>query len=120
MSQEVADALDRQVGRRKSLGIASVLTLAGEDRGDALAPGFLDRSQDPWLVVDENVVLRRIASLDVIQRLFLVDVDQHVAVHGLPAAGPLDLAGLEDPRTVRKDHRRTPRAGPFQGCEPPG
>src|SRR2546428_439978 len=41
MSHEVADALDRQIGRTiggDRFRIVSVLPLAGEDRGDALAP----------------------------------------------------------------------------------
>src|SRR5439155_1202156 len=96
MSQEVADAFDRDVSRTIGLRVASVLALARKDRGDALAPGLLDRGQDPRLVVHKNVVLRWIALLDVIQRLFLVDINQHVAVHGLRDAGPLDLAGQED------------------------
>src|SRR5438034_1910502 len=103
MSQEVADAFDRDVSRTIGLRVASVLALARKDRGDALAPGLLDRGQDPRLVVHKNVVLRWIALLDVIQRLFLVDINQHVAVHGLRDAGPLDLAGLEDHVTVGED-----------------
>src|SRR5882724_9552808 len=117
MSQEVTDALDRQVGRTVRLRIARVLTLAGKDRGDAVAPAVLDRGQDPRLVVHQDVVLRRIASLDVVQRRFLVDIDQHVAVHGLPDAGAFDLARLEDHVAVGEDDRRAPRAEPFQDVE---
>src|SRR5206468_12941550 len=83
MSQEVADAFDRDVSRTIGLRVASVLALARKDRGDALAPGLLDRGQDPRLVVHMNVVLRWIALLDVIQRLFLVDIKQHKPLHAL-------------------------------------
>jgi len=72
MRQEVADAFDCQVRRTIGLRIVSVLTLTRKDRRHALAPGFLDRGQDPRFVVHEDVVLCRIALLDVIQRLFLV------------------------------------------------
>src|SRR5215471_15810137 len=68
MTQEVADPVDRQIRRTIRLRVASVLTLPGKDRRDALTPGFLDRGQDPRLVVHQDVVLRRVAPLDVTQR----------------------------------------------------
>src|SRR5438128_1628187 len=120
MSQKVADAFDRQVGRTIGLRIASVLTLARKDRRDALAPRFLDCGQDSRFVVYQYIVLRRIAARDVIQLFFLVDVDQHVALHGLPDAGPLDLARLEHHVAVREDDRRAPRAELFEDVERPG
>ena len=46
-----------EVGGPIGLRIASVLTLARKDRGDAVAPGFLDRGQDSRFVVHQDVVL---------------------------------------------------------------
>src|SRR5262249_8345164 len=120
MTQEVADPVDRQIRRTIRLRVASVLTLPGKDRGDALTPSFLDGGQDRWLVVYQAVVLRRVAALDVLQRLLLVDVDQDVAIHRLEDARTLDFSGLEDHISVREDDRRTPSAEPLQDVERPG
>src|SRR4030095_7306633 len=117
MGHEIADTLDRQIGRTIAVGITRVLPLAWEDRGDPVTPDILDRVQDPRLVVHENVMARGIALLDIIQRLLLVDVDQHVALHRLGDPGPLDLAGLEDNVAVRQDHGGAPGAEPLQDVE---
>jgi hypothetical protein len=90
MTQEVADTFDGQVSRTIGLRFASVLTPAAKDRGHAITTGFLERGQDPRLVVHDDVVLRRLAPLDIIQRLFRVDVDQHVPIHRLEDARSLD------------------------------
>src|SRR6266566_3861424 len=66
------------------------------------------------------LVLRRIAARDLIQHFFLMDEDQHVTVHGLPDAGALDLARLEDDVAVGEDHCRAPLAEPFEDVERPG
>ena len=57
-----------------------------------------------------DVVLRRVAPLDVVELLLLVDVDQDVAVDGVEQPRALDLARLEDDVAVREDHRRAPGA----------
>ena len=70
MGHEIADLFDGQISRAIGVRIARVLPLAGEDRGDAVAPRFLHDREDPRFVVHEDVVLRRIAPLDVVQCLF--------------------------------------------------
>ena len=69
MSHQIADPLDRQIGRAIGLRIPGVLSLARKNRRDVVAPRVLDGSEDPRLVVHEDVVLGRITSLDVIERL---------------------------------------------------
>src|SRR5262249_4631481 len=72
--QEISDALEHDVGGRISAhlgGVVRVVTLPGEDRGDALAPGGLDGGAEPRLVVDEHVVIRRISPFDVLQLALL-------------------------------------------------
>ena len=96
-------------------GSWSAGALPGEHRGHPLRPIFLGGGEDAQLVVDENIVVCRIAPLDVVQRLLLVDVDQHIAVDRLGNAGSLDLARLEDDVAVGQDHRRAEAAQPPQG-----
>ena len=46
-------------------------------------PGFpaaLARVEDAKLVVDDHVVIGRVAALDVVEFVLLVDVDEHVTV----------------------------------------
>jgi hypothetical protein len=109
MRQKVGDVLDLQVRRRAAglrRGGQSVLALARQDGGHALLPLLLDRRQDARLVVDEHVVPGGIALHHVGQRLFLVDVDQHLAVHRVGDAGALHLARLEDHVAVGQHHHR--------------
>jgi hypothetical protein len=57
-----------------------ILSLSRKNRGDATAPSVLDRGEDSRLVVHQDVVQCRIAGLDIVEREFLVDVDQHMRV----------------------------------------
>ena len=75
-----------------------------------LAPDLLDGGQDAELVVDQDVVLGRVAPLDVVELLLLVDVDQDVAVDGLEQARAMDLARLEDDVAVGEDDDGAPTA----------
>jgi hypothetical protein len=52
----------------------------------------------------------REALLDVVQHVFLVNVDQHVAMKGFRQAGVFDLPRLEDGIAVAQDYRRSPVA----------
>ena len=49
-------------------------------------------------------MLGGIAPLDVVELLFLVDIDQDVALDGLEKAGPLDLSRLKDNIAIRQNH----------------
>ena len=105
--------VDRDVRGRVSgqrLGVVRVVSLAREDGGHAGAPDLLDRGQDAQLVVDQHVVTGRVALLDVVQLLLLVDVDEHAAFDRLEEPGALDLARLEDHVAVGQDDRRSPGA----------
>src|SRR5262249_29141202 len=75
--EQVSDPVYGHVGcgeGGEGVRVMRILSLSGKDGGDAGAPGLLDRCKDARLVIHENVVQRRIAGLDIIEREFLVDV----------------------------------------------
>jgi hypothetical protein len=120
--EQVGDVLDRDVrgraaGQRR--GVVGVVPLAREDRGHAGAPGLLHRGQDAQLVVDQHVVARRVALLDVVQLPLLVDVDEHAALDGVQQPGALDLARLEDHVAVGDDDGESPGAEPLDQQQRP-
>ena len=57
------------------------LALARQNGGYAVAPGGLHRREDARLVVDQDVMIGRIPPLDVIQGLFLMDIDQYLPLY---------------------------------------
>ena len=54
-------------------------------------------------------MLGRKSPLDVVQGLFLMDIDQHFSVRDLGQSPMLDLARLEDDIAVRSGSRSEPR-----------
>src|SRR6476660_7769755 len=79
--EQVSDPVHRHVGcgeGSEGLRVMCILSLAGQNGGDAGAPGFLDRGEDSRLVIHQDVVQRRIAGRDIIERKFLVDIDQYM------------------------------------------
>src|SRR5512140_783157 len=111
--EQVADALDRQVGRRigrEDAGIERVMPLAREDGREPLPQDLLHRRQDAELVVDHDVMAGRVALLDVVEHLLLVDVDEDPALDRVPQSRSLDLARLEDHVAVGQDDRGPPLA----------
>ena len=92
------------------LRLVRVVPLPHEHGGQASVPGLLHRRQDPELVVDHDVAPCRIPAFDVVQHLFLVDVDQHLALDRRPQPRPLDLARLKDDVAVGEE--RGPPAPP--------
>src|SRR5262245_10999366 len=120
VSDEVPDALQNDVGGRISAhfgGVVRVVTLAGEDRGDAVGPGGLDGGAEPRLVVDEHVVVGGVAPLDVVQLALLVDIDEHVALDRLEQPGAMDLQGLEHHVAVGEDDRLAPLLRVLHGVQ---
>src|SRR5208283_2977041 len=85
--------------------IERIVALAREHRSYAFAPYPLDRSQDPNLIVHQNVVLRGVAVLDVVQFVLLVDVNQCGAVESFMQSCSADLLWLENHVSIGKDHR---------------
>jgi hypothetical protein len=53
-----------------------ILSLSGKNGGDAAAPSFLDRGEDSRLVIHQDIVQRGITGLDIVEREFLVNIDQ--------------------------------------------
>ena len=83
--KQVADALHRQVRGRtcgNNFCVVGILTLTRKNGGHAVTQDFLDGGQYAWLIVHQDIVLSWVAPLDVIQRLFLVNIDQNVVVEG--------------------------------------
>ena len=53
-------------------------------------------------------MMRGITPLHIVQHLFLVDVDQYVALDGVPQSRALYFTRLKDNIAVGQDDRRTP------------
>ena len=87
--QKIADPLNAEIRRRilgNALQIQGIVTLAGEDGSDAPAPDVLDRRQDSDLVIDQDVMLGRVAMLYVVKLKFFMDIDENVFPHRLEKA----------------------------------
>ena len=113
---QVADAVDGDVrGRilRQGFGVVGVMSLTRKDGREATAPGFLHGCQDAQLVVDQHIVLGRVAFFDVLQLLLLVNVDQHPALDGLEQAGAKHLARLKNHVAVGENDGRPQLANVF-------
>src|SRR5215471_17904923 len=109
--QQVADPINTDIRWRvlcQNFGIVSVMALAGKDGGHLGAPDSFHRGQDAKFVIDEHVVRGREALFHILEFLFLMNVDQHVAVNCFPDAGALDLKRLKNHVTIREDHRLAP------------
>ncbi len=84
--KEVANALNGHIARgvgRQYLWIVGIVPLFWKNRSHSRAPDFLDGGQDAQLVVHQHVMLRRVTVLNVFQFLFLMHINQHMAIHGL-------------------------------------
>ena len=93
------------------LRIGRELPLEWDDRLHTLRPDLLRRAEKPQLVVHEDVSIGRVASLDVVERKLLVDVEQDMSSDGRRDPGPLDLVGLEDGVAVGEHDRRPKVSG---------
>jgi hypothetical protein len=92
----VADAFDRNIGLRKGadhLRIVSIAALPREKGRDAVCPEALNRCQDAWFVVNQHVVFGWKTPLNLIEGLFVVDVDEHTSINRIGKGRPLELRG---------------------------
>jgi hypothetical protein len=108
----VADAFDRNISLRKSaecLRIVSIAALPREKGRDAVCPEALNRRQDAWFVVDEQVMFGRKTPLNLIEGLFVVDVDEHTSINRIGKARPLDFARPKDHVSIGQ-HNARPQA----------
>src|SRR4029077_11917248 len=103
----------RQV-RRRALGdkvsVLGILALPRKYCGHTRVPGFLAGRQDVELVVHQDIVLSRVTSLDIIERLFFVNIDEHVAFYRFENARAFNLARLKNHVAIGKDYGLSPRA----------
>src|SRR5215813_11687473 len=107
-AHKIADAFDGAIGSGKPanrLFIQRVMALPCEDGGHAPAPSLFDRGQNAKLVVNEDVMICRVALLDVVQLQFLVDVNEHAALECVVQSGVPYLSWLKDNISVREDGR---------------
>src|SRR5437016_14197406 len=102
------------------VGRMRVVALAREDGRQPIAPPLLDGGQYPNLVVHEHVVRRRMAALDVVELLLLVDVDEHAALDRLEQTRAMHLERLEDHVAVREDDGRAEGADVLERVERAG
>src|SRR5258708_28724275 len=76
--QQIADAVDADVRGRISgeyLWVQRVMSLARKDRRQAAAPMLFHRCQNAQLVIDQHVMLSGIMLLDIVQFLFLMNIN---------------------------------------------
>ena len=81
ISKQIPNTIHCHVGLREggeSLGIMRILSLSRKYRGHAVAPGVFHSSENAWLVVHQHVMQCRVTNLDIVQREFLVDVNQNL------------------------------------------
>src|SRR5262245_52160953 len=83
--EQACDPVERHIRRgiaSSELGIVRELPLKRQDCGDPMAPMLFRGGEDPDLVVHENIVSRGMTTLDVVELVRLVDVDED-CVHDL-------------------------------------
>ena len=81
------------------------MALSYENSSDISAPNFLNGSQNAQFVVDQNVMVCRIALRDVLQLELFVDIDQHGSCESIIKSRPANLMWLKDDISVRKNYR---------------
>ena len=88
--------------------VPRVVALPWEHRGDALTPHLLHRVEDAQLIIDHDIPLCRIKTLNLGKFLLLMDIDEHAVFESRPEPGALDLPRLEHRIAIREDNRGTP------------
>ena len=71
------------------------MALPGKHGGDGVAPEGLDRGQDTHFVVDQDIVIGRVKTPDIVQFFLLVDVDEGLAAHRLLGEIEILAKGLQ-------------------------
>ncbi len=94
-----------------------VVALPWEHRGDALTPHLLHRVEDAQLIIDQDIPLCRIKTLNLGKFPLLMDIDEHVVFKGRPEPGALDLTGLEYGVAIGEDDRGTPLPNVLDGLK---
>src|SRR5262245_10014424 len=82
-----------------------IVTLPDIHGRHSAAPCLLEGIQYPRLIIDQYIMIRRVALFDIRQVLLLVHIDQDASVHCPPQAGSLDFSWLEHHVAVGENHR---------------
>ena len=100
-SQKIADAFDCDIDRIGA-GVRRIgkLALPRQYSGNAVTPRALHCCENSRLVVDQYVMVSRIASLDIIEIMLFVDVNQDTTVNRFEDAGSLYFARLKNNVTI--------------------
>src|SRR3954447_26655683 len=72
------------------------LTLPRQYSGNAVTPHTLHCCQDSRLVIDQHIMVSRIASLNIVEFVLFVDVYQNTTVNCFEDTGSLYFARLKD------------------------
>ena len=62
------------------------LEMARKHSSHPAAPGFLDRLKNPYIIIDQHVMVRGIASTNVAQFLFFMHINQDTIPHSFRQA----------------------------------
>ena len=111
--QQIANALDARVGWRESshdLWIMGVMSLAHENGRHPHSPDLLDGCEDAELVVNNDIMRRRIPCFYVGQLMLFVHVNQRAPVNRFVKPGALHFAGLEYDVAVGQKNSECPIA----------
>ena len=90
------------------------LALPRQYSGNAVTPRALHCCQDSRLVIDQHVMVSRIAPLDIIEFMLFVDVYQDTTINRFEDAGSLYFARLKDDVTVGQYDGLSPGAQALQ------
>ena len=93
------------------------MSLARKHSREPFPPELFHRRKNTRLVVDHDVMARRVVPLNVGQHLLLVDVDENPAFDRIPQARSFHFARLEDHVSIGQDGRFPKGAGVFEGVE---
>ena len=111
---------DRNIGRRKGgdrFRIVSIYALPREYGRHAIPPKAFDCRQNSRLVVNKNVMFGGKTALNVVERFFLVDIDEHTSINRVGQTRPFDFVWLKDDVAIGKDNGRAEPAKPLQDRE---
>src|SRR3954447_26493820 len=95
--EKIADTLDCQVDRIGA-GVRRMgkLALPRQYSGNAVTPCTLHCCKNSRLVIDQHVMVSRIAPLDIVEFMLFVDIYQDTTLDRFEDAGSLYFARLKD------------------------
>src|SRR4051794_5971941 len=96
------------------------MALSEKDGRRSPIPAVLDGVEDAELVVHDHVMLGWVASFDILELAFLVDINEDVTVDRGPEARLPDLVWLEHRVSIGEDHGSSQPVQATQGLDRTG